>query len=155
MTEIAGYIFCGCSAVTQLASPSGVMSNGGGALMDTGLAQVTIPPNVKMIGIGTFSDCSALTEVTILSTEIRVRAAAFNCCSSLQSLTIPANAEIEDRHDLVFNNVTTLEHVMLVGSPLNPALVANVAPALAPGATIVGEALAGMNFGSVVILPAP
>jgi hypothetical protein len=44
--------------------------------------------------------------------------------------------------------------VTLVGSPLDPAVVANLDPALAPGAKVIGPALAGQAFGRFVIVAA-
>jgi hypothetical protein len=83
---------------------------------------------------------------------------AFSGCSGLRRLTISAGlARIGDRDCDVFRGVT-LDHVTLVGSgavtPLDPAVVANLDPALATGAKVISAALAGQAFGRFAIVAA-
>jgi hypothetical protein len=49
-------------------------------------------------------------------------------------------------------NAAKTESVALVGRPPHRAVVANVEPALAPGAKVAGSELAGQAFGSLTIV---
>jgi hypothetical protein len=73
----------------------------------------------------------------------------------LTGLTIPASlAKIGDGDRGVFQGVTRLERVTLVGSPLHAAVVENLEPTLATGARVIGAALAGQAFGRFAIVAA-
>jgi hypothetical protein len=114
---------------------------------------VTIPSSVKSIGDWAFHGCSGLTHVTIPSNMMRIGRYAFDGCSALTQLAIPANiAQIDGGCYESFRGVKSIEFVKLVGSPLNPAVVANVEPALAPSALIVSPVLAGQMFGHFPIV---
>jgi hypothetical protein len=95
-----------------------------------------------------------LIRLVIASGVTDIGGSAFGHCSALQELTIPANVSklgYRDRHDS-FYGVAKLEVVALVGWPLACAIVANVEPALAPGARVVGRELAGQAFGRFAIV---
>jgi hypothetical protein len=81
---------------------------------------------------------------------------AFRDCSGLKEVTIPANiAEVGGGYQEIFQGVTTLERVTLIGAPLNLAVVKAVGLALAPGAKVISQALAGQEFGRFAIIAAP
>jgi hypothetical protein len=99
-----------------------------------------------------FRDCSGLTELVIPSSVTTIRGGAFRDCSGLRRLAISASlANIGDGDRDVFRGVT-LDRVTLIGSPLDPAVVANLAPALAPGAKVISAALAGQAVGRFAIV---
>jgi hypothetical protein len=52
----------------------------------------------------------------------------------------------------VFRGVRTLQYVALIGSPLSPAVVEALEPALTPGVQIVSAALARQKFGRFAIV---
>ena len=53
------------------------------------LTQVTIPDGVTSIGEGAFSDCSALTQVTLPDGVTSIGEGAFSDCSALTQVTLP------------------------------------------------------------------
>jgi hypothetical protein len=147
----------GCANLVHVTFPSSLKNIGEYAFRDcSGLTHVTIPPSVTNIGFAAFFRCSGLTDVTIRSSVTSIGEYAFYNCTSLRRLTMHANiAEIGVWYREAFAGVTSLERVTLIGSPLNAAVVNNVVPALAPGAKVVGRALAGQRFGRLTICAAP
>jgi hypothetical protein len=145
----------GCSGLTELVIPSSLTSVGNGAFHGcSGLTRLVIPSSVTIIGHGAFRGCSGLSGLVIPSSVGTIGKAAFRDCSGLRHLAIPASlAGIGDSHRGVFSGVK-LDRVTLVGSPLGPAVVANLDPALAPGARVMSAALAGQRFGRFAIVAA-
>jgi hypothetical protein len=152
---IGAFALSGCSGLSDLAIPSSVTTIGDEALCScSGLTSVVIPSKVTNIGDSAFYDCSGLTELVIPSSVTSIGDAAFWDCSGVKALTISASLRgIGDSDHDVFYGLT-LERVTLVGSPLDPAVVANVEPALAPSATVISAALAGQWFGRFAIAAA-
>jgi hypothetical protein len=120
----------------------------------SGLRDLAFGSSVTTIGDEAFFGCSGLAELVIPSSVTTIGDAAFLDCLGLKALTISASlAGIGDGDRDVFYGMT-LERVTLVGSPLDPAVIANVEPALAPGATVISAALAGQRFGRFAIAAA-
>jgi hypothetical protein len=153
VTEIGYAAFCGCSGLIRLTIPSKVTIIRAYAFRGcSGLVQVTMHSGVTRIGDGVFLGCSRLAQLMIPSSVTEIGYEAFCGCSSLSQLVIPANiAKMGLLFIQVFDGAPVLESLTLVGSPLNPAIVAVVEPALMPGAKVVGAALAGQEFGRFTI----
>ena len=67
VTSIGDYAFDGCSGLTSVTIPDGVMNIGGWAFRYcSGLTSVTIPNSVTNIGGWAFLACDGLTSVTFL-----------------------------------------------------------------------------------------
>lgn len=89
ITTINSYAFCGCSSLTSITIPNGVVSIGSGAFCHcTGLTSVSIPDSVTSIG-SAFSDCSNLEIVTIGNNVTSIGSWAFRNCARLNNITIP------------------------------------------------------------------
>jgi len=70
---------------------------GQGAFSGTAITSITIPDSVISLGDGVFSSCFDLTQVNIGSGLTTIPRFSFYYCSSLESITIPANITlIED-----------------------------------------------------------
>jgi hypothetical protein len=119
----------------------------------SGLTQLEIPSSVATIGEYAFCNCSSLRQLEIPSTVTTIGACAFWGCSGLRKLQIPSSfANIGDRD--VFNGVTNLERLILLGCPLSWAVVANLRACLTQATKVIGAALVGEKFGSVTIVAA-
>lgn len=87
-TMLAGVID---GSVENLVIPEGTTSIKGYMFSDNGsLTSVRIPGSVKTIGSGAFSRCVSLEDVTI-DNGVETIMEAFNGCSSLGTITIPAS----------------------------------------------------------------
>ena len=90
VTSIGAGAFSGCSGLTSVTIPEGVISIGGGAFLGcSGLTSVTIPESVTNIGDWAFCGCSGLTSVTIPEGVTSIGNDAFCACSGLTNVTIP------------------------------------------------------------------
>ena len=68
MTSIGNDAFSGCSGLTSVTIPEGVINIGGGAFSGcSGLTSVTIPEGVTSIGDYAFRGCSGLTSISVES----------------------------------------------------------------------------------------
>ena len=68
VTSIGAGAFSGCSNLTSVTIPEGVINIGGGAFSGcSGLTSVTIPEGVTSIGDYAFRDCSGLTSISVES----------------------------------------------------------------------------------------
>ena len=84
LQEIASLVFSGCSSLTRIILPNGIINiddfafSGCSSLMD-----ITIPDSVESIGVQAFDSCSSLTSITIPSSLINIGYAAFISCDAL------------------------------------------------------------------------
>jgi hypothetical protein len=169
VTAIGYEAFSGCWGLTELVVPSGVTTIERSAFFScSGLTELVIPSGVTAIGDDAFAFCSGLTELVLPPSLTTIGDGAFSGCSRLRRLTISASlARFADygafrisiwdglagvRCD-VFRGLE-LDRLTLVGSPLDRGLVANLERALAPGARVIGAALAGQAFGRFAIVAA-
>ena len=84
--------FAACSGLTSVTIPSSVAKICYVAFSGcSGLKSVTISKGVTSIGNGAFSECSGLTEVTIPEGVTSIGSTAFRDCSGLTSVTIPSS----------------------------------------------------------------
>ena len=85
-----GYVFYGCSNLTDVSISAGVTGIGESAFSGcSSLTSVTIPGSVTSISNYAFSGCSSLISVTIPESVTSIGWYAFSHCSSLTSVTIP------------------------------------------------------------------
>ncbi len=90
VTAIGSNAFFGCSGLTSITIPDGVIVIGASAFEGcTGLMSVTIPNGVKSIEACTFTGCTGLTSVTIPDSVTSIGDGAFAGCSELTSIAIP------------------------------------------------------------------
>jgi hypothetical protein len=145
----------GCSSLVRVAIPATCATIGAFAFSGcSGLTKLVIPSSLTTIGDAAFCGGSGLTNVAIPVGLTAIGQLAFCDCSGVKALTISASLrDIGDGEGYVFYGMT-LDRVTLVGSPLAPAVVANVESALAPSATVISAALAGQRFGRFAIAAA-
>ena len=100
-------------AITNVSISVGVTAIADDAFRDCdGLAQMTIPGNVKVIGENAFRNCDGLRCVTIMDGVERIGSLAFMDCKNLSSVSIPDSViKIGDRafnscHSSLFVNAT-------------------------------------------------
>lgn len=115
VTEIGAEAFSGCTSLTGVVFHEGLESIGRSAFRNTALTEVTIPVSVTVC-TGAFADCAklkkavfadgtvnipdsclyytkGLTEVSIPDTVRTIGKDAFNSCTSLEEITLPAGLE--------------------------------------------------------------
>lgn len=96
VTYIGNSAFRGCSQLSEIVIPDGVVSIGQYAFSASGLVSVDIPDSVTTLGRGAFERCSRLTEISIGSGITELPLDVFASCYSLTSVTIPGTVETVD-----------------------------------------------------------
>ena len=92
---IGSYAFENCSSLKSVSIPEGVYKISERAFANSGLLSVTIPASVENIESYAFSRCTKLTEVkSVAGSEMyQISHHAFDCCTSLKSLSLDGNME--------------------------------------------------------------
>lgn len=72
------------------------------------LTNVTIPNTVTFIGEGAFSNCPALTSVSLPNTITRIYDYTFSRCSTLSSISIPNSVSIIDDDAFSYSGLTSV-----------------------------------------------
>jgi hypothetical protein len=144
---VARSAFEGCSGLTHLKIPSRVTMIADSTFADcSGLTMLEIPSTVSTIGLCAFRGCSSLTRLDIPASVTTIGESAFAGCSCLEELRFPSNlVGLEGKG--VFNGVTKLERLTLVGSVLSPAVVVALEGCLTSTAEVIGPALVERKFG--------
>lgn len=110
--------FNGCTSLTSVKLPKGVVEIGLGAFRGcTSLTSVKIPNRVTSIGLSAFFDCVSLKRVTIPKSVKDIEDFAFLGCKSLTSVTIP-NSVTEIGH-YAFYECKSLKKVTIPNSVKN------------------------------------
>ena len=97
VTEIGVGAFTDCSSLKTITFEEGsrLVEIKGSAFMDcVSLQSVTIPASVQAIGTGAFFECKALTSVVINEGTLLIGAYAFQKCSALAEVQLPASLGI-------------------------------------------------------------
>jgi hypothetical protein len=98
VTSIGDYAFYGCNSLTSISVAAGnpIYHSEGNCLIKTesntlilGCKNSKIPNSVTSIGLGAFSNCNSLTNITIPDSITSIREDAFSGCTGLTSITIP------------------------------------------------------------------
>ena len=90
--RIGDSAFRGCSGLTGIALPSGVVRIEDSAFYDcSGLLNVSLPGTLTYIGNEAFYGCSGLASVVIPDSVTSMGSYAFRNCSALQSVTLSRN----------------------------------------------------------------
>ncbi len=90
VTSIGRFAFGGCTRLTSITIPDGVISIERSAFSGcSNLRSITIPDGVISIGGQSFFNCSSLTSITFGDGLTSIGISAFALCSSLESITIP------------------------------------------------------------------
>ena len=94
MTSLGAYAFKGCSSLTNIDIPDGVISIEGAVFMEcSGLTSMDIPDGVTSIEYRAFEDCSGLTSIEIPDRVTSIGNGAFKGCSRLTSVYYKGTAE--------------------------------------------------------------
>jgi hypothetical protein len=134
VTRIPIRAFYGCSCLRRVEIPARVTQIDNCASRDCGLMKVEIPVSVMEIGDRAFSGCSRLTELTIPSDIAMI------------------GRDMNIRCGSAFDGVKWLARLELVGSTLDPEVVANLRHCLSFNVVVVGRDLAGGLFGNRLIV---
>jgi hypothetical protein len=146
VTAIERDAFWGCSGLRQHKIQSGVTTIGSSAFSGcSGLAQLEIPPSVTVIRACAFYNCSGLTQLEIPSSVTTIERGAFAGCSRLARLSFPSGLDGLGGKG-VFEGVTKLECLTLVGPVLLPAVVSALEGCLTSTAKVIGPALVERGF---------
>ena len=90
--KIGESAFCGCSGLTGITLPSGIVRIEYSAFNGcSGLLNVSLPGTLTYIGSCAFDGCSGLASVAIPDSVTSMGSQAFHNCSALQSVTLSRN----------------------------------------------------------------
>jgi hypothetical protein len=152
MTAIGDYALQGCPSLKQVDIPLSVTKIGEYAFRNcSGLLELRIPPSVVLIGTCAFLRCAGLTRLEIASSVTTIGEWAFSGCSNLAVIQIPSTFS-RLGYGGVFDRVTKLAHLILIGCPLSPTVVASLEGCLTPAARVIGPCLVGQKFGRFTIV---
>lgn len=91
-TGIAGGAFSGCTGLTKVDMPYGVIYISEAAFANaTKLSSVTIPASAKKIGEYAFAGCSSLVDLSIPNSVNSIGKYAFTNCKNLTEVNIPSS----------------------------------------------------------------
>ena len=92
--SIANNAFAGCSALSEILLPEGMVNIGNSAFRGcTSLLSVTAVDGLKTIGISAFADCTSLACVVLPKSLGNIKANAFNNCSALAMINYFGNTD--------------------------------------------------------------
>ena len=110
VTEIGDSAFKGCTELTSITIPDGVIGIGNNAFSGcTSLETVTIPASVTYVGNSAFYGCTSLKSVTVPESVTYIGGYAFAECYSLKYADIPAN--VSGIGSSPFYNCRSLENI--------------------------------------------
>ncbi|MBP5707141.1 MAG: leucine-rich repeat protein [Spirochaetales bacterium] len=112
VTAIEDDAFSGCTSLTKIDIPNGVIRIGNRAFFNCRLLKnLTIPNSVISIGTGAMHNCYSLTNLTLPNFLVNIGANTFRSCRSLQQLTIPVG--VTTIGDYAFSGCKSLRTVVL------------------------------------------
>ena len=133
VTEIGGFAFDSCSALTSITLPNSVTSIGNNAFFGChNLTTINIPDGVTSIGVGAFKACDSLTSIDLPDNMQSISYELFISCSALQSIVIPDGVtSIDDRAFFGCDSLTSITvkattPPSLLGSEAIPSNVTNI-----------------------------
>lgn len=116
ITETENLAFALLTGMTQISIPSTTIYHQGGTFAMSGLTSISLPVGTKSLPayvpkayfvVGMFSNCTALSEVSLPQTLETIGCDAFKTCTALNSIYIPANVKsIVSAFD--YNNLTSI-----------------------------------------------
>ncbi len=111
LERIGSSAFSGCAALTAVTGLEGVARIGDHAFFDcAALAFDALELTCVSLGAGAFSGCTGIRSVSLTGTET-IGEAAFERCSTLRTVTLPAGLKVLPAH--VFDSDTQLGEVIL------------------------------------------
>ncbi|MBE6635940.1 MAG: leucine-rich repeat domain-containing protein [Ruminococcaceae bacterium] len=114
VTEIGNDAFIGCSEITGIVIPVGIVSIGEGAFYGCKITGITIPDSVVTLGKGAFNGCCNLSEITIGKSVTVIGEGAFFSCLGLTSIIIPDS--VTSIGDRAFSSCSGLTSVTIGNS---------------------------------------
>ncbi len=135
--------FKGCAALASVQWNEGLTTIGKEAFMSSGLAEVRLPEGLTSIGVGAFSNCDALTAVTVpdsvtslgascfkdsdVLTNVElgfgitvIPASCFEHCDALEAITLPFRVQTVENN--AFLNCQSLKEIFI---PRNTTAIKN------------------------------
>ena len=105
--------FCPIGRTEPYKVPAGVTTIGERAFYDSNITGITIPGNVRVIGVEAFARCSALISLVFeggaRDPALTIEESAFYNCSSLSSVSLPAN--LKNLGQYAFGGISALTKV--------------------------------------------
>lgn len=116
ITETENLAFALLTGMTQISIPSTTIYHQGGTFAMSGLTSISLPVGTKSLPayvpenyfvVGMFSNCTALSEVSLPQTLETIGCDAFKTCTALNSIYIPANVK-SIVYAFSYNNLTSI-----------------------------------------------
>ncbi len=108
--ELPPYALFGTN-LTKVILPENLIIVGEGALGNTPITSITIPPSVTTINNYAFTNCDKLTEITVPSTVTALGAGVWKGCKSLEKATI--HTQMDEIGAGMFEGCTNLSEIQL------------------------------------------
>ncbi len=114
VTSIEMSAFDGCSSLTEITIPEGVVRIGNYAFAQCGMTELILPESLHDLGVGAFSGCYSLTNLEIPYGVVELRSFLFEACYALTNVTVPDS--VSQIHNRAFSGCSNLTDVYYGGS---------------------------------------
>jgi ubiquitin C-terminal hydrolase len=111
LTNISDFAFDGCTRLTQITLPEGLISIGTSAFANSSLIKITMPEGLTNIGASAFTNCTNLSDITFQRGLLTIGAFAFSNCTSLTQIILPEG--LQTIGDYAFQDCINLTDVTL------------------------------------------
>ena len=117
VTGISDYAFCGCTDLTSVTLPEGMIQISGSAFQGcTNLRSVTLPEGLDRILSDAFHGCTSLTSIALPEGLTNIGFGAFRNCTGMTSITMPST--VTKIGDYAFDGMTQLQGVYILSDSL-------------------------------------
>lgn len=116
VTSLGRAVFNGCRALEVIDNIANVTSYGDSCFRYTAITSFELPYGIETLPASLFEGCTRLTSIGIPDSVYSIGENAFNGCSSLESVTLPANARFTELPAYAFSGCRKLKEITVPGT---------------------------------------